>query len=402
MGQKILKELKIGGVVPLDGHWNESEVQQLEENMRNYIAENPSVDIVHLLYGSNGKETKRLLKSTAFWNRMAFKIQRTLHKVMLKVTRHFKTWFGFKTGPFSETEMKQVGELAVKYDKNWFIVSKIMNRYWIDISIKYNSDVRNNVNHGFWSKKELLKYSRITAAILRANKKQNVDNNKINWRMVSDYLKTRCITSCITKWHKDPLLRERIYNLSNSNFNRKFGKEHKRALIIYLYYADTDSFGWDEMVGLFRFQYSKKYIKSRWVKLKAIVPKIYCKSTRTIVEYLYDMYCMDVERNGRNICYENVVKFMCFPKSPQWLRAKFYLLKQDLPNHNNMSAEDIITALHNKYKHIPIIEDHIPAGALPLYEGDKISKFNANKFQIPFAGMYIINQECDADAFKCI
>ena len=184
--------------------------------------------------------------------------------------------------------------------------------------------------------------------------------------------------------------------------NCKFGKEHKIALIIYLYYADTDTFDWDEMVSLFGFHYTKQYIKSRWVKLKAIVPKIYCESTGTIVEYLYDMYCMDVERNGRNICYENVVNFMCFPKSPQWLRAKFYLLKQDLPNHKNMSAEDIITALHNKYKHIPIVEDHIPAGALPLYEGDKISKFNANKFQIPFEGMYIINQECDADAFKCI
>ena len=324
---------------------------------------------------------------------MAFKIQRTLHNVMVKVTCHFKTRFGFKIGRFSETELKQLGDLAVKYDKNWLIVSKIMNRYSMDIATKYNNDVRNNVNQGPWSKNELLKYSRITAAILRANKKKNVDNNKINWRMVSDFLKTRCISSCSKKWRYDALLRERIYNLSNSDFNRKFGKEHKIGLIIYLYYDDTDSFYWDEIVSLFGFHY---------VKLKAIVPKTHRKSTRTIVEYLYDMYCMDVERNGRNICYENVVKFMCFPKSPQWLRAKFYLLKQDLPNHKNMSAEDIITALHNKYKHIPIIEDHIPAGALPLYEGDKISKFNANKFQIPFAGMYIINQECDADAFKCI
>ena len=402
MAQKILKELKLGGMSALYGRWSENEVQQLEENMRNYIAENPSIDIVHLLYGSNGKETKILLKSTAFWNRVAFKIQRTLHNIMVKVTYHFKTWFGFKTGPFSKTELKQLGELAVKYDKNWFIVSKIMNRYWMDIATKYNKYCRNNLKQGLWSKNELLKYSRITAAILRANKKQNIDNNKINWRMVSDFLKTRCISSCSEKWRHDPLLRERIYNLSNSDLNHKFGKKHKRALIIYLYYADTDSFDWDEIVNLFCFHYSKQYIKSRWVKLKAIVPKTYCKSARTIVDYLYDMYCMDEERNGRNICYENVVKFMCFPKSPQWLRAKFYLLKQDLPNHKNMSAEDIITGLHNKYKHIPIIEDHVPAGALPLYEGDKISKFNANKFQIPFAGMYIINQECDADAFKCI
>ena len=401
MGQKILKELKLGGVVPLYGLWSESEVQQLEENMRNYIAENPSVDIVHLLYSSNGKETRRLLKTTEFLNRMAFKIQRTLRNIMVKVKFHFKTWFGYKTGPFSKTEMKRLGELAVQYDKNWFIVSKIMNRHSVGICTKYNRYFRNNVNQGLWSKNELLKYSRIIATILTANKKQNVENNKINWRMVSDFLKTRSISSCCEKWRNDPLLRGRIYNLSNSDLNFKFGKEHKIALIIYLYYADTDSFDWDEMVTLFGFHYSKQYIKSRWVKLKAIVPNLYRKSARTIVENLYDMYCMDAERNGRNICYENVVKFMCYPKSPQWLRAKFYLLKQDLPNHNNMSAEDIITALHNKYKHIPIIEEHIPAGALPLYEGDKISKFNANKFQIPFAGMYIINQECDADSFKC-
>ena len=401
MGKKILKASKLGELVPLYGVWSESEVQQLEENMRNYIAENPSIDIVNLLYGANGKERRKLLKTTVFWKRMAFKIQRGLHNIDIKVARHFKTLFGYKTGTFSKTELKHLGELAVKYDKNWFIISKIMNRYYMDISTKYNTYFRNNVNQGLWSKNELLKYSRITAAILRANKKQNVDNNKINWRMVSDYLKTRCISSCYEKWRSDQLLRERIYNLSN-DFNHKFGKEHKIALIIYLYYADTDSFDWDEMVSLFGFHYSKQYIKSRWVKLKAIVPKIYCKSTRTIVDYLYDMYCMDAERNSRNICYKNVVKFMCYPKSPQWLRAKFYLLKQDLPNHKNMSTEDIITALHNKYKHIPIIEDHIPAGALPLYEGDKISKFNANKFQIPFAGMYIINQECDADAFKCI
>ena len=36
---------------------------------------------------------------------------------MVKVRGHFKTWFCFKTGPCSKTELKQLGELAVKYDK---------------------------------------------------------------------------------------------------------------------------------------------------------------------------------------------------------------------------------------------------------------------------------------------
>jgi len=192
-----LKNLKeVLGIEPNIGHWSASEIKQLKNNMKLYQRLNPSIDIFKLIYERKTIERTRIYKTTRFWDILAFKLCRILDHVCASLTKHFRAKAGYKTGPCSKHEHSYLRELVMKHGKDWTLISNLMNRNENNLSTVYHASVKNNVNEGPWKIYEKERMLCISKRLMMYNKRHGTLLFKINYRVVSDFVKTRNANAC--------------------------------------------------------------------------------------------------------------------------------------------------------------------------------------------------------------
>jgi len=267
--QQYLKKIKEeSGIEPKNGRWSDSEIKQLKENVQLYQKLNPNIDIIKLVYERRTIERTRIYKTTRFWDILAFKLCRILDRISASLTQHFRAKAGYKTGACSKHEHSYLKELVMKHGKDWTLISNLMNRSCNDLSRIYHLNIKNNVNKGPWKiyEKERLLY--ISKRLMQYNQRQGLPLYHINYRIVSDFVKTRNANACHNFTTKNKALLETLL------VQNEFTLLMKQTMALYIYFSKVQSrnkIDFKELILLFDRKYTETELEEKLIKLVPVL-----------------------------------------------------------------------------------------------------------------------------------
>jgi len=345
--KQYLENLKqTTGIEPKKGPWSFSEVQQLEDNMKLYQSLNPHVKIFKLFYEKKSKTKNRLFTETQFWNLIAFNLCRKMENINMFVTNYFIEKVGYKAGPFSKQEHGIVKELVKKHGNNWQLISNLTNRCANDLSMVYNSILKNHVNSGTWHKDEKEKFFCIVKQQMHYNQSNQLPLFKISWRVVSDFVQTRNLDACRSFLRKKKKILENIF----INSNTKSTSIMKEAIILYTFFSTNQSaveLNKQELLLLFDGKYTENELLEEYNNIISVLPKADINASIRSEQSELIQQC---ENLFKRINFENVNKTMTNHRTISWLKTKYYILvSENIEKFKDKTSEEIISILHDKY-----------------------------------------------------
>ena len=146
---KKLKILEARGITPAKGKWSAKELNQLHENIMNFLLSNEVKDFKRLIIPASPEDRKFRI-DTQFGYKMCKGIRRTYNNILLKVGHQYSKFL--TQGAYSDMEKKKLLELR-KMGKSWKEIGLTMNRMHIGMSTKHYRFSK-SWNKGPWTREE--------------------------------------------------------------------------------------------------------------------------------------------------------------------------------------------------------------------------------------------------------
>jgi len=312
--------------------------------MRLYQSFNPNINIFKLLYEKRNIEKIRILNETYFWEVLAFNLCRILDRVYTSLIHYFMEAAGYKTGVYSQQERLYLKNLVKKHGKNWRLISNLMKRSPNHLSKIYHLTVKNSINEGRWTKYEKEKLLYISKKLMQYNQHHSLPLYQISWRTVSDFVQSRSANSCCRFASSNKVL---LHSLLVQN---QFTLLLKETLVLYLYFSEVQSrkeIDIKELILLYDGKFTEKELKE---ELNKFIPVLTNDILQEIIKAEFKNAIQESKTLFKRINFENVILCMKKTRTVPWMKAKFYLLvKENISEYNNKSAEEIITILHEEY-----------------------------------------------------
>jgi len=347
--------LKEKGIEAVKGSWSGFEINQLEENMKLYKEMNPEVEIYKVFYDRGSWPNRMILRETRFWDLLSFNLCRSLANIQSHITYLYQSKAGFKKGRYSKEEKAYLKELVKIHGKNWSLISNLMNREPTNLSITFHVHIKNHINKGSWHDEEKTRFFCIAERLMQYNKRNQLTIPKLNWSIVSDFVRTRNQGSCQNFAKKNRLVLENMF--SDSSFTPLM----KQAMIVYIYFSNVSSkteINLQEMVLLYNGKFNEFYLNTMFKNLMLEISN----NEESALQSLFENEVIDSTILFRRINFENIMQYrMSKPRSIAYLKAKYFLLvNENVQNFTDKPAEEIITFLYDKYclKNSPV-QEHI-------------------------------------------
>ncbi|XP_061880101.1 transcription termination factor 1-like [Entelurus aequoreus] len=280
------------GVAVRQGRFTRHEVQQIQDNIEDFLALTGIESANQLYFPQNYGDLKmgirRLRVNHNFLEAIANGIPRTCWEVFVKAKKLDKM---NHMGRFSKEELDQLVTLQKFYGNNWRKISKLMDR---SIYALQKRSVTMSSNLGPWTPDEVSKLKKAVKAYLAVVVQKNPAGsgltreqlcNKLPWRKISLEVQTRDWLKCRRKWFS-------ILNLRLSKTYFGGGTEGVKAkihLIDTLYNMEVDDCAdvdWDkvaEVVGM-----TPRGVQEIFQRLKVSrVPNWFRLSYGEIIDFLH-------------------------------------------------------------------------------------------------------------------
>jgi len=341
--QYLEKVKETSGIEPKKGYWSAGEIKQMKENVKLYQSLNPNVDVFKLLYEKKNKEKSNIFNETRFWDILSYNLCRKLENIHMSIMHQFMKQAGYKTGPYTKHEYSYLNQLVDKHGRDWRRISNLMNRSSGSLCSIYNLNVKNNINKGTWHTDEKERFLHIAKTLIQYNERYGLPLYRMNWRIVSDFVKTRTSASC----HKFGNTNK---NLLETLVNNDFTLLSRETIVLYIYFLKVQSHNaidFKELVLLFNGKFTENELKE---ELNTVLPVLTNDNLREKIKSQYKSSIHEANNLSQRINFTNVLLSMKTPRTKAWLKAKYYLLvKENISEYNNKSAEEIITILHEEY-----------------------------------------------------
>ncbi|XP_061836959.2 transcription termination factor 1-like [Nerophis lumbriciformis] len=279
------------GVAVRQGRFTRHEVQQIQDNIEDFLALTGIESANHLFFPQNYGDLKmgirRLRVNHNFLEAIANGIPRTCWDVFVKAKKLDKM---NHMGRFSKEELDQLVRLQKLHGNNWRKISKLMDRSIYALQKRY---VTMSSNTGPWTSDEVSRLKKAVKAHLAVVAQKNPGGsgltreqlcNKLPWSKISLEVQTRDWLKCSRKWFS--ILNNR---LSKSYFGGGTeGLKAKIHLIDTLYNMEVDDCAdvdWDkvaEVVGM-----TPRGVQEIFQRLKVSrVPNWFRRSYGEIIDFL--------------------------------------------------------------------------------------------------------------------
>jgi len=281
-GTPMLKILKSKGIIPNVGKWNTAEVNQLHENMVQFLRSYQVRNFRRLVLPQT-KEDRAFRKDTQFCLCVCKGIQRTQNNISHRVLIQYSHFM--KKGEFSNQEKEDLIKLRDVDGKTWKEIGSIMNRMHIRLGqgYRYHS---NPWNHGKWTKEEdrLLK---------QAIKPYYSKEEAIPWVTISPLVGTRAPHNCANRWStllKRPQIFEEMEEEINVNDFTEANEEQLVFRIQDLGVDDEDLIDWTEFGDLFDKTFTPVFLRCRFGAIKKQVAQSHLLEFPELMDQLVQSY----------------------------------------------------------------------------------------------------------------
>nr|UEK51562.1 DMTF1-like protein [Parasacculina yatsui] len=229
-------------------------------------------------------------------------IARGINRPLFAIYRRVIRMYDSKNhmGRYSSSEVEQLRNLRAIHGNSWQLIGRLMGRSAASVKDRVRV-LRDNCNEGRWFVEEEQRLERAMLELMSVTPGELV-TSAVNWSAVAAKVKTRSEKQCRTKW------------LNHLSWKRSGGDEWTR----------------DDDINL--------------------------------IETLTSLDCSDEQEVSWSYLFDTWPR-RCV-RSAQWLRARWSLLKKELPNHHCLSFREAVEALGRSHVHLDLVvcRDQVPTG----------------------------------------